>query len=294
MSVRLLDNRDRQILEKFLSPHKAQCMFICRNLQKAGVDYQDEMFQGEYFGSFYKELDQTEGIIVHYWNGNIMMLCPDLRILNNLIDVLSQHITRPVAGILGEYIQAEFVINKLNLSGADYAANENEGLYTINTSELLDLPMPSNFKSVEANQVAKITLRNWIKNYEIEALGAEDYKDLESRVKDKVTRLRSGDCWVLLKDEVPVHLSAFNARIDGMVQIGPVWTPPEYRNQGFAKMLLVQNLIKAREQGVTEAILFASDSAAISAYTAVGFRMIGNYRLAILRKEVELKFDINI
>ncbi|MDG1436290.1 MAG: GNAT family N-acetyltransferase [Rickettsiaceae bacterium] len=294
MSVRLLDNRDRQILEKFLSPHKAQCMFICSNLQKAGVDYQDEMFQGEYFGSFNKELDQIEGIIVHYWNGNIMMLCPDLRILNNLIDVLSQHITRPVAGILGEYIQAEFVINKLNLSGADYAANENEGLYTINTSELLDLPMPSNFKSVEANQVAKITLRNWIKNYEIEALGAEDYKDLESRVKDKVTRLRSGDCWVLLKDEVPVHLSAFNARIDGMVQIGPVWTPPEYRNQGFAKMLLVQNLIKAREQGVTEAILFASDSAAISAYTAVGFRMIGNYRLAILRKEVELKFDINI
>lgn len=52
MYVRLLKNQDTQVLEEYLAPHKAECMFICSNLDSAGIEYKEgvdiegEQFQG--------------------------------------------------------------------------------------------------------------------------------------------------------------------------------------------------------------------------------------------------------
>ncbi len=89
--------------------------------------------------------------------------------------------------------------------------------------------------------------------------------------------------WALVVDGIPVALSGFNASIPQAVQVGPVWTPPPYRNKGYARLLLALTLQQAKQRGVEKAILFTHTPAAIRAYIALGFENIGSYRLAILK-----------
>jgi predicted GNAT family acetyltransferase len=289
MNIRLLKSQDTQVLEEYLAPHKAECMFICSNLKATGIEYGGSDFEGEYFG-YFDINDQLQGVIVHYWNGNVMMHSKDHDVLEKLILHLKKNISRPIAGILGPNIQAEHVIKKLGLSGLSFGINSNEGLYEINLEALNELSMPSNMRVVSAQDVTKNILIEWMKSYDIEALGALDDETLEKQVKEHWNlRLQKNDAWVLLLDGTPVALSAFNARLSDMVQVGPVWTPPEYRNKGFARLLLAYTLHQEKLKGTKQAILFTDNPAAIKAYLAIGFKKIGNYRLALLEKPINLQ-----
>ena len=289
MNIRLLKSSDTQVLEEYLAPHKAECMFICSNLKAAGIEYKGADFEGEYFGYFDLN-DQLQGVIVHYWNGNVMMHSKDHDVLENLISHLKKNISRPIAGILGPNIQAEHVIKKLGLSRLSFGINSNEGLYEINLEALNELSMPSNMRVVSAQDVTKNILIEWMKSYDIEALGALDDEALEKQVQEHWNlRLQKNDSWVLLLDGTPVALSAFNARLSDMVQVGPVWTPPEYRNKGFARLLLAYTLHQEKLKGTKQAILFTDNPAAIKAYLAIGFKKIGHYRLALLEKPIKLQ-----
>jgi GNAT superfamily N-acetyltransferase len=289
MNISLLKSQDTQVLEEYLAPHKAECMFICSNLKATGIEYGGSDFEGEYFGCFDIN-DQLQGVIVHYWNGNVMMHSEDHDVLEKLILHLKNNISRPIAGILGPNIQAEHVIKKLGLSGLSFGINSNEGLYEINLEALNNLNMQSNMKVVPAQDVPKSILTLWMKSYDIEALGALDDEALEKQVQEHWNlRLQKNDSWVLLLDGTPVALSAFNARLIDMVQVGPVWTPPEYRNKGFARLLLAYTLHQEKLKGTKQAILFTDNPAAIKAYLAIGFKKIGNYRLALLEQPVQLQ-----
>jgi hypothetical protein len=93
----------------------------------------------EYFGYFDKHnshLERLLGVIVHYWNGNIMMHVGDHDVLEKLILNLKKKISRPVAGILGPNIQVEHVIKKLGLLECGFSINNNEGLYKIDLEAL--------------------------------------------------------------------------------------------------------------------------------------------------------------
>lgn len=289
MKIRCLQSQDIHVLEEYLAPHKAECMFICSNLKAAGIDYKGADFEGEYFG-YFNTNDQLKGVIVHYWNGNLMMHTRDHDALENLILHLKKNISRPIAGILGPSIQAEHVIKKLRLSQSHFRINSNEGLYEINLEALNALSMPSNMNVVPAQDVPKSILSEWMKSYHIEALGALDDEVLAKQVQeDWNLRLQKMDSWVLLLDETPVALSAFNARLADMVQVGPVWTPPEYRNKGFARLLLAYTLFQEKLKGTKQAILFTDNPAAIKAYLAIGFEKSGYYRLALLEKPIKLQ-----
>lgn len=289
LNIRLLTNQDIQALEKYLAPHKTECMFIYSNLKAVGIDYKGADFEGEYFGCFNTN-DQLQGVIVHYWNGNVMMHARDRAILEKLILHLKNNISRSVAGILGPNIQAEHAINKLGLSEFSFGVNSNEGLYEINLEALNELDVPSNMKVVYAQDVPKSILTLWMKGYNIEALGVADSNDINAKVEEDLNRrFKQNDTWVLLLDDTPVALSAFNARLADMVQVGPVWTPPEYRNKGYARLLLAYTLYQEKLKGTKQAILFTDNPAAIKVYLAIGFEKIGHYRLALLEKPINLQ-----
>lgn len=288
MNIRLLKSQDTQVLEEYLAPHKAECVFICSNLKAAGIIYKSGDFEGEYFGCFDTN-EELQGVIVHYWNGNVMMHAKDHGVLEKLILYLKKNINRPIAGVLGPNIQAEHVINKLGLSKYNFGINSNEELYIINLKDLNEIKISINMKIVLAQDIIKDILIMWMKNYYIEALGALNDETLEIKVqKDWDLRLQKNDTWVLLLDETPVALSAFNARLADMVQIGPVWTPPEHRNKGYARLLLAYTLYQEKLKGTKQAILFTNNPAAIKAYIAIGFKKISNYRLAILENPIEI------
>lgn len=289
MMIRKLKEGDEPLLEHFLSGYAETSMFLRSNLKASGLSYKDESFHGEYLGSFCKA-GQIEGVLAHFWNGNIMMQAPNVEVLDRLIKAFRKIVTRPIVGILGENQQAEIVLSGLNISNQQYAINRSEGLYIL---DLKAISFPNetenDFDVIEAGKLEKPLLLQWIKAYEIEALGAAEGEALASHIENRVDRLiKNSNCWALIINGIPVSLSAFNARLTDIVQIGPVWTPPEYRNKGYARTLVRLTLLKAKQEGICKAILFTDNPAAIKAYEAIGFRKMGFYRLALLKTPVIL------
>lgn len=288
MNIRLLNKKDTKKLEAYLALYKSECMFICSNLSVAGIEYKGADFQGEYFGYFSDNplelTEQLDGVIVHYWNGNVMMHAFDQTILKQLVIHLKKNITRPIAGILGSNIQAEYVIRNLGLSNASFSINRKEWLYKINMATLNEMNFSKQLDIVSAKEVSKNLLIRWMQAYDVEALGAAKDSNLEKRAIEKVNRLLKNDCYILLSKGKPVSLCAFNARLEDMVQVGPVWTPPEQRNKGFAKLLMTYALFQEKIKGTKEAILFTDNPAAIKVYLSIGFKKIGDYRLALFSK----------
>ena len=293
MNIRLLKSQDIKALKAYLAPHRMECMYICSNLKAAGIEYRGLAYEGEYFGYFEKDDDdlaQLVGVIVHYWNGSIMMHAASNDILEQLILHLQKNISRPVTGVIGPNLQAERVIENLGLSALSFTINRNNGLYAVNLETLNELSMPSNMQVVLTQDIPKRLLIEWMKSYNIEALGALNDEYLEKKIQeDWDLRLQKNDSWVLLLDGIPVALSAFNARCEDMVQIGPVWTPPEYRSKGFARLLLTYTLHQEKLKGTKKAILFTYNPAAIKTYLMIGFQEVGNYRLALLEKPIKLQ-----
>ena len=68
------------------------------------------------------------------------------------------------------------------------------------------------------------------------------------------------------------------------MQIGGVWTPPEFRGRGYARGVVAGSLVVARKHGVQRAVLFAdpANDTARRAYLYLGFRIVGDYGLVLL------------
>ncbi len=201
MSIRKLRNSDAEKLEQFLSDYAETSMFLRSNMKRAGLEYQNSDYHGDYFGAFDENGDVT-GVLAHYWNGNIMMQALDKAILSRLIHAFREAVTRPVAGVLGADEQAKTVINELLLSDAAYATNRSEGLYALNLDKL-SVPEKFDFSKVEmvdAGKVDRAILTQWIKAYEIEALGSEDNEALSEHVESRVNRTINGTDWRIFKD----------------------------------------------------------------------------------------------
>ncbi len=290
MIIRALTNDDATDLKVFLRRHCESSMFLLSNLQSAGLAYADKAYHGIYLAAF-DGSENIMGVLVHYWNGNVMMQSPDNQVLQGLIAHFKSLAKRSLSGVLGENAQAKFTISQLGISSAKFSTNRSERLYTL---DLKYLKMPEihrglNVSIVDVAKIQPSLLLAWIKAYNIEALGYVEGEILEARSQAMKERLNEGsNCWALLSEGQPVSLSAFNARFEDSVQIGPVWTPRKFRNNGFARYLLASILRNAIAKGTRKAILFTDEPSAERAYHAIGFRPVGQYRLAILAKPVPI------
>jgi predicted GNAT family acetyltransferase len=219
-------------------------MFIRINMKRSGLEYQDWNYYGEYFGAL-DELNHFIEVIVHYCNGNVMMQASNTSILDSLIEHLQKNISRPIKGILGPDNQAELVIQKLGLSSAQYLMNDQNGLYTL---DLKEMTKPKNFefersKIVPLNDVDQNIVTRWIRAFMIEALQEEEGPDLDNKVEKRVDRtLKEKIFSTLLFDDTPVSINGYNATLKETVQVGSVYTPPEYRKCGFSRALLYLSL----------------------------------------------------
>ena len=88
---------------------------------------------------------------------------------------------------------------------------------------------------------------------------------------------------VAIHDGTLASLSAFNARLPDIVQLGGIYTPPVLRGRGFARAAVAASLLEARGQGASRAVLFTNNPSAVRTYEALGFRRIGDYSIVLLR-----------
>jgi len=291
MQYRKLRDADLDAANAFLANHAATSMILRGNLRTAGIERRRHPLSGSYFGEVAKD-GAISAIIAQFGNGNVFVQSGDhANIPADLTKAFCTDPLAPVAGVFGDADQAADMLGQLGLLDAGFNINASDILYQLRLEGLI-VPVNAradDFQMVDASQVDRSTLLQWLRAYEIEALGAQDTPELDGKIASRLVHaLDARNLWALIVDGKPVSLSGFNAQLPDMVQVGPVWTPPEHRSNGYARILVAKTLLAARSRGVVDAILSTDSEAAAKAYEALGFKKIGRYRLALLKSPVKL------
>ena len=288
-AIKILGPGDEALLEAFLLPRIETSMFLVGNMRASGLTDNGRAFEGTYAAAL--QDGEITGVVAHYWNGNLVFQAPaDLNL--SLWQAAVRASRRPISGLIGPNDQVAIAKQALQINDSMAQMDEVELLYSL---DLDDLIVPGDLVSgevtgrrIEPRDVELVTA--WEVGYSIEAIGAQAGPELFEKSQRTVERSLKGRCmWVLERQSGPVACSSFNAVIKEAVQVGGVWTPPELRRRGYGRSVVTASLLDARAEGADKAILFTGEDniAAQRAYTALGFRHIGDYGLLLLRSPIE-------
>jgi len=288
--IRILQPGDEDLLEAFLLPRLESSMFLLSNLRHGGLFDRGERYQGTYAAAI--RGGQIVAVAAHFWNGNIISQAPEH--LTPIVEALVRMPQRrPVAGLIGPAAQVQQAAQVLGVNGDSSAVQMDslEGLYTLELERLV-VPPGLLTGAVHSRRIAPADvplLTQWRIGYCMEALGSDNTPDLRDRCRREIKdALESRNMWLVACKGEPVACSGFNAVLPEAVQIGGVWTPPELRRRGYGRCAVAGSLLDARAEGVRTAILFTGEDnrPAIRAYSALGFRQIGDYRILLLREGI--------
>ena len=282
MERRILSSSDESLLEAFLASHRDSSMLLRANARRAGLDDHGEPYQALYAAAFRD--GHIIGVAAHCWNGIVLLQAPEQAA--ELACACVEWSGRNVAGLLGPLEQVRRARAALGLTSATAALEGDESLYALDLSGLL---VPAAL--AEGTIVCRAprpderdTLCAWRMAYDIETLGATDSAEERQRCASFLDRqIADGNAWVAVHAGQPVSLSAFNASLPDIVQLGGIYTPPGLRGRGYAKVAVGGSLLAARERGASRAVLFTMNPSAIRTYEALGFRHIGDYGMTLLR-----------
>jgi uncharacterized protein len=283
LSIRQLVHGDEAAAEAFLAyPQRSDTTMILRsNLNRAGLVFNGDLFEGTYVGAF--EGGGLAGVVAHYWNDNLVLAGgPHTASLARHVVAVSG---RRVRGLLGPYAETTKAQTALGLGPPSHEGKEI--LFALDLAELVVPPAlvaePPRFEARTPNDSEMPMLLEWRMAYAAETMGIVD--TAETRVQQEQT-LRafhaSGDDVVLFDGGEPVAYTAFNATVRDMVQVGGVWTPPAVRGRGYARYAVASSLLRMRrDRSASKAILFTAENnvAAQKSYTALGFRVTGDYAI---------------
>lgn len=294
-------------IDAFLAPYTPSCMFMRYNLAA-------ELEKGRKLCTYYiaEDEDEITCVIGHYWNGNILMQGKGESNLAHLVTATNALLssTKPseIKGILGDAAQAAVVIDTLGLDPKWFRTDLHEDLYTLPAEDLVQMPKKANLECRTIQEQDQELVTKWIIDYEVESLGSIDTPELREKAANHVKHLiKTGRAWILVKTSTkelnsaelnsardaesltanPCAFFAFNAQIPNWRQLGPVYTPLEYRNSGYASYLITQVLVGITEEATNNSeeelkfVLFTSEPAAKRVYERVGFSVVGEFRLAL-------------
>jgi RimJ/RimL family protein N-acetyltransferase len=278
--IRRLIPGDEAAVENFLALHADSSVFLRANLQAAGLVYNGKSLEGVYVGAF--DAGALIGVAAHYWNGALILQAPEHAGI--LAGAAAEASGRIIVSLLGPWAQLCAARTALDATEWPTSHASREVLFRL---PLTDLRVPA------ALAAGSLTCRrsrpsdlewlaDWRMAYLAEALGVADTPDNRAR---HLPMLRlsheTGDLFVLEENGCALSTCAFNAQAGDRVQIGGVWTPPEWRNRGYAQAVVAGALLLARDSGSAIAVLFTGEnnSAAIRAYQKIGFAAVGDYGL---------------
>ncbi|HEV8303731.1 MAG TPA: GNAT family N-acetyltransferase [Gemmatimonadales bacterium] len=290
MTLRVLVPGDEPALEAFLVRHADESMLLRSNMRAAGLVDRGAWLEGTYVAAL--ERDTIVGVAGHFWNGMITLQAPAHA--GAVACAVAQRSGRVVAGVLGPWAQAQEALRALGLERAPTNAEPREGLYALDLDELV-VPAPLATGRVTCRRVRDDELElisTWHAEFSIETQGRTDGPMLRREAADLMAVFhRGGSTWLLEDAGRPVAFSAFSGALPDMVQVAAVWTPPDLRGRGYARAAVAGSLLAARADGVRRAVLLAHMPAAIRAYAALGFRLVGDYGLVLLTERRHFRRD---
>jgi uncharacterized protein len=278
--IRQLTPADEPALTAFLTAHMAQTMLVRSNLARSGIVDGDKPYQGRYAAAF--DGTRITDIAAHYWNGILLVCAP-----KHLAAVAGLAAgDRHVHGILGPWQQALDAQDALGLGNRHLRLRSKELLMMLPLKDLRQpsaLPNQSLSWRVAVPDDAEL-LTEWRDGITQETLGDTPSQASTQRNRSDVERwIAEGNQFVLLDGGRPVSGCSFNARLPDAVQIGNVWTPPEWRSRRYARIVVAGALDHARRNGAETAVLFTDHQniAAQTAYAALGFTVVGDYAILL-------------
>jgi predicted GNAT family acetyltransferase len=282
--IRILQAGDEAALEAFLQPRLESSMFLVGNVRAAGLQDHGRPYQGTYAAAW--EEGHIVAVAALFWNGSLILQAPAHQAA--LCRAAMDASDRPMAGLIGPAGQVAVAVEGLGLAGAETRLDESEYLYALDLAVLVVPPALQSGqvrgRRMEARDLDEVT--RWRVDFGVESLGEEPGPELQARTRAGVERsLAEGRIWVLEQGGRLVATSAFNTAIAEAVQVGGVWTPRPLRSRGYGRAAVAASLLDARAEGATLAILFTGEGnlPARRAYTSLGFRRVGDYRLLLLK-----------
>ena len=271
--IRKTNPQDLPALQAFLQPRVATSLFLSGNLNDHGLNATGHNTATQFW------IAESDGIIQAVFGsseaGYLMCEAPDFD-PGWSTDLRHAMAGRQVIGLSGEVGQATAFRVALGLDDHPASFEDVEPHFLL---QLDDLIIPDGTTQLRAPTDADLPqLVAWRCAYDREVFGEEDTAENRYKSQQRVSDLvQNGRLRLLTHQNTPVAMTGFNAALPEIVQIGSVWTPPEFRGQGHARRALALHLDEARSQGVKSAVLFASGPAAVRAYQSIGFSQIGEY-----------------
>lgn len=274
MTARFEPVRDdeRDDLVRFMFAHAPIMMFPLTNLKLYGLG-------GEHPRSIsawvLRNGDVITDVMTLSREGMVFPCCP-----NAPWDAVRQLLRqRTVKGLLGEGHQVAEIRAATGLT-TPAQMDATEPAYVLFLNDLAG-PDTDGFELWPYADADRDLLVAWRMAYEMETLNIPADQAKETAILH-VQRATDRDSHrILYRDGTPVAVTGFNATLPTMVQIGGVFTPPELRGNGYAKVALSLHLQEAQRTGVEGAVLSAANASAAKVYEALGFQRNGDFALVI-------------
>ena len=278
----ILTQNHTDMLNRFLMPRAESSLVLLSNAMLGGLEYRGETFQGTY--AAYPGDNAITGVAAHYWNGMVFFQAP--KNPAGLFHAVVSASGRECTGIAGPYDQVQQVLPGILTKNHLPALNSRDTLFSLDLN-MLAIPGLLQRGEVTCRYPADDEIPKMIEMriaFMRELTGPDTRVSREDEAREIVRyQQQTNNHWLLEAGGKIVATSAISAGIPEVVQIGGVYTLPEYRNRGFGRAVVAGSLLYARARGVKKAILFTGTDmpAAQKVYTALGFRPIGEYGLVI-------------
>ena len=283
---RLLKPDEQARLEAFLLPRLETSMFLIANSREYSLAPGTKRLNGSY-AALIDQKDQTiHAVAAHYQHGFLIIQLPTDLETKSVCQLALENSGQELKGIIGASEQVEKICSEMNLLPEQIRLNSDEILYQLPLEQLRQPTLP-NVSGRPATTEDLAFVIDWFITYQIETGDiVSDSKEVRKSATERIeNQIEEASIWLLLHENSPVAMAGYNAKIKEAVQIGGVYTPPQHRNQGFAKTVVATALQAALETGIKKGILFThhENTPARKAYESLGFQAIGNYRICLLR-----------
>ncbi|WP_106746343.1 GNAT family N-acetyltransferase [Yoonia maritima] len=263
---------DRLAIEAFLTNHIATSMFPLSNLRSYGMSGGHP--RAVTFWARWLDGQITDVLTVTD-EGFLFPQCPT----GPWGDIRAVLAGQAYRGILGDARQVAALRQALSWQ-VEPGIDDVEPLYHLSLSDL-QLPDCEGFELYPLADAPKETVLGWRTAYLTEVMPVPGEEPDVTAAKDIAAYLDANSHRALYRDGTPVAMTGFNAQLPQVVQIGGVYTQPEFRGQGVARRAVGLHLKEAHNNGVKDAILFAASDNAARAYEAIGFNKIGAFSILL-------------
>jgi len=278
--IRKATDSDIPALSNFLARYPDTSMFLRGNLLDHGLN-SDHAHGSDYFlWGRAGDLEAVFGITNHGF-----LMCQMPRPEEDAAQAFAAMLKkRKIAGITGHAQQVPVIVDALGYPDTAWRRAVDEPHYALELNNLrenldvgnLEVPQPKHEE----------LLRDWFYRYALDTglstPGAAAQDEARTRAHNSIhaDRVR-----IFVENGEARAMTAFNAALPDIVQVGGVYVPNAFRNRGYGRRVVAAHLATARAQGVTRAVLFAASEAASRAYEGIGFQRIGSYRIQLMAEE---------